>query len=211
MNGQSGTELSAPAWQVYKRQITKHGLTSGVCDDEQVVKSFTKAELEDLWDIQPEPPMPSESELHPKHRLPHLNLRLQRDLPLRELLASSDVGAWVTDVISHDSLLELDAEGELTEQERQEAAAEYEAEQRAEEAKREAINAAAAHPQDTAGVLKAAKQYRAEETFHQTIPSHQPINRIPAPSHDSNAETKMHGAASGGQPTEPVFGGQFHG
>ena len=49
--------------KIYARQITKHGVTSGVCDDEQLARSFTNAELSDLWSLSNEPAQPTEDEL----------------------------------------------------------------------------------------------------------------------------------------------------
>ena len=53
---------------------------------------------------------------------------------LRTLLGSEATGPWVTRLLAHDSLLEHDAAGELTEEERAEATASFDAEEKAKQA-----------------------------------------------------------------------------
>ena len=49
--------------KIYARQIAKQGVLSGVCDDEQLLRSFSQAELDGLWSLTDAPPLPSAAEL----------------------------------------------------------------------------------------------------------------------------------------------------
>ena len=90
--------------KIYARQIVKDSVTSGVCDDEQLARSFSKSELDDLWSLSDPPPFPDKSQLNdPVGRFPVA----ATDRILRRVL-SSDAGRWVSGLIGHDSLLVAD-------------------------------------------------------------------------------------------------------
>ena len=80
--------------KIYARQITKASMTSGVCDDEQLVRTFTQAELDDLWSLSDEPAMPTERELsEPQTRFDAIDEGCV-DVTLMKLLKSKETGAY---------------------------------------------------------------------------------------------------------------------
>ena len=116
--------------KIYARQITKHGVTSGVCDDEQLARSFTQADLSDLYTFPPPPLPPTRRELdHPETRFEALEQGTD-DRTLLRLLRTDAFGPWVVGITAHDSLLQADLALELTPEERALAKAAYEQELR---------------------------------------------------------------------------------
>ena len=104
---------------IYKRQISKAAVVSGVCDDEQIATAYSQDELNELWTLREALPPPAADLLaRPEARFPSVG-GLGADAVLKRVLASDDAGAWVSDVISHDSLLEVDDSLELSTEERQ--------------------------------------------------------------------------------------------
>ena len=72
-------------------------VVSGVCDDEQLVRSFSRDELNDLWTLTEPPPPPADADgLLPSARFAHASGALAHDPKLSSLLASEEVGPWVT-------------------------------------------------------------------------------------------------------------------
>ena len=127
--------------QIYKRQISKAAVVSGVCDDEQIATAYSQAnpnpnpnpnhlplalalalaspnpnpsfssysqdELNELWTLRDALPLHGADLLaEPEARVPSVRC-LGADKMLKRVLSSDDAGAWVSDVVSHDSLLEV--------------------------------------------------------------------------------------------------------
>ena len=93
--------------QIYKRQISKAAVVSGVCDDEQIATAYSQEELNELWTLRDALPLPGADLIaDPEARFPSVRC-LGADKVLKRVLSSDDAGAWVSDVVSHDSLLEV--------------------------------------------------------------------------------------------------------
>lgn len=98
-----------------------------VVSHRQLARSFTAAELSDLYSLSPDPPQPTAEQLDaPEARFAALAAGSDDKL-LRRLLRS-ETGRWVTDIKAHDSLLQADDNLELSAEERAEAKAAFEQE-----------------------------------------------------------------------------------
>uniref|UniRef100_T1IWW8 ATP-dependent helicase ATRX n=1 Tax=Strigamia maritima TaxID=126957 RepID=T1IWW8_STRMM len=102
--------------KIYDRQITKLSLACRVVDEQQIERHFNAADLQELYNFEPDAKYKIATPIVPKDRL------------LAELLLRQK--QWISSYHEHDSLLENKASEELTEEERKAAWAEYEAEKK---------------------------------------------------------------------------------
>ncbi|XP_076326487.1 ATRX chromatin remodeler XNP isoform X1 [Tachypleus tridentatus] len=100
--------------KIYDRQVTKLSLSCRVVDDQQIERHFNAADLAELYSFKPDIKSNRPTPMVPKDRL------------LADLLYQ--YADWIVSYHEHDSLLQNNPEEDLTEEERQSAWQEYEAE-----------------------------------------------------------------------------------
>ncbi|XP_067126216.1 transcriptional regulator ATRX homolog [Centruroides vittatus] len=100
--------------KIYDRQVTKQSLSCRVVDEQQIERHFNSADLAELYMFNPDSKSKRPTPMVPKDRLLAEMLIKNRD--------------WIVNYHEHDSLLQNISEEDLTEEERQAAWVEYEAE-----------------------------------------------------------------------------------
>ncbi|XP_023237782.1 transcriptional regulator ATRX homolog [Centruroides sculpturatus] len=100
--------------KIYDRQVTKQSLSCRVVDEQQIERHFNSADLAELYMFNPDSKSKRPTPMVPKDRLLAEMLIKNRD--------------WIVNYHEHDSLLQNISEEGLTEEERQAAWVEYEAE-----------------------------------------------------------------------------------
>lgn len=100
--------------KIYDRQVTKQSLSCRVVDEQQIERHFNSADLAELYMFNPDSKSKRPTPMVPKDRL------------LAEMLIKNK--DWIVNYHEHDSLLQNISEEDLTEEERQAAWVEYEAE-----------------------------------------------------------------------------------
>ncbi|XP_069683035.1 transcriptional regulator ATRX-like isoform X2 [Periplaneta americana] len=102
--------------KIYDRQVTKLSLSCRVVDEQQIERHYNMADLQELYQFDPEQKTKRPTPILPKDRL------------LAEMLKEHE--QWIVTYHEHDSLLENKEEEELNEEERQAAWEEYENEKK---------------------------------------------------------------------------------
>ncbi|XP_033127122.1 transcriptional regulator ATRX-like [Anneissia japonica] len=105
--------------KIYERQVTKQSLSQRVVDEHQIERHFSARDLSELYNFTPDRLDDPNCPERPTPALP-------KDFILAELLKHQK--DWIVKYHEHDSLLENKIAEELTEDERKEAWADYEAE-----------------------------------------------------------------------------------
>ncbi|XP_021926690.1 transcriptional regulator ATRX-like isoform X1 [Zootermopsis nevadensis] len=102
--------------KIYDRQVTKLSLSCRVVDEQQIERHYNMADLQELYQFDPEQKTKRPTPILPKDRL------------LAELLKEHE--HWIVTYHEHDSLLQNKEEEELNEEERKVAWEEYENEKK---------------------------------------------------------------------------------